>query len=83
MDTPALGHFLKIWADGAPCKGEVKGAMVNLQHHKFVVTSNFSIETLFKDQPAFIEPILRRFKVIEYTKKYTGAEGDSQLSFGV
>ncbi len=49
MDTPALGHFLKIWADGAPCKGEVKGATINLQHHKFVVTSNFSIEKLFKD----------------------------------
>ena len=81
LDTPILGHFLKIWADRFPCTGETKGGHLNLQHEKFIVTSNFSPQTLFKDQIEFIEPILRRFKVVEYTEKYQpGAEGDSQLN---
>ena len=79
MDTPALGHYLKIWADKYACTGETKGGNLNLQHEKIIVTSNFSPATLFKDQLEFIEPILRRFKIVEYTEKYTGAEGDSQL----
>jgi len=42
MDTPALGHYLKIWADKYACTGETKGGNLNLQHEKIVVTSNFS-----------------------------------------
>ena len=79
LDTPTLGHYLKIWADKYACTGETKGGNLNLQHEKIIVTSNFSPATLFKDQLEFIEPILRRFKIVEYTEKYTGAEGDSQL----
>ncbi len=75
LDTPILGHLLKVWADSFPAKGETKGGTLNLQHEKFIVTSNFSPETLFKDQPAFIEPILRRFKIVEYTEKYNPERG--------
>ncbi len=49
MDSAALGHHLKHWADSAPCTGETKGGYINLQHEKFIVTSNFSIDELFKD----------------------------------
>lgn len=63
LDTPLLSHYLKIWADRYPCSGEIKGATVALNHHHFVVTSNFSIEELFANEPpATIEAISRRFK---------------------
>ncbi len=66
MDSNALGHHLKIWADSAPCVGETKGGYINLQHEKFVVTSNYSIDELFADSPKLIEPIKRRFKIFHY-----------------
>lgn len=74
LDTPTLGHYLKIWADKFPCTGETKGGNLNLQHEKLIITSNFSPEILFKDQVPFIEPILRRFKIVEYTEKYSQPE---------
>jgi hypothetical protein len=48
MDNDALGHHLKIWTDRYACTGEVKGGTINLQHRKFIVTSNFSIDELFE-----------------------------------
>lgn len=63
MDCDALGHHLKIWTDRYACTGEVKGGTVNLQHERFIVTSNFSIETLF-DKPEIAAALRRRFTVI-------------------
>ena len=58
-----LGHYLKIWADRYACTGEVKGATVNLQHEKFIITSNYSIGECFSD-PVMCEAIRRRFTEI-------------------
>jgi len=64
LDTDCLAHYLKIWADKWPCRGEVKGSTVALRHTYFVVTSNFTIEDLFSKCPdTTIEAIRRRFKV--------------------
>lgn len=64
-----LAHYLKIWADRYACNGEIKGAHVPLVHHKFYVTSNYSIDDLFpKDQdPQLNHAIHRRFKTIHFT----------------
>lgn len=73
LDTPTLGHYLKIWADRYPCTGEIKCGTVQLTHKKIIVTSNYSIDELFKDDPKMIEPLQRRFietffdKPIEFT----------------
>ena len=62
---------MKIWADKYACKAETKGYQLNLQHEKFIVTSNFSIEELFKDKPQeTIEAIKRRFQIHHYPHKY-------------
>lgn len=58
-----LGHYLKIWADRYACTGEVKGATVQLQHEKFIVTSNYSISECFPD-PVMCAAIRRRFEEI-------------------
>lgn len=43
LDTGALCHHLKIWADKFAFKGEVKGATIWCDYDKFIVTSNHSI----------------------------------------
>lgn len=42
-----LGHYLKIWGDKWPCTGEVKGGTIPLNHHRFIITSNYSIEEIY------------------------------------
>jgi len=61
-----LGHHLKIWSDRYACTGEVKGASVPLQHTKFIVTSNYSIEQLWGDDKEMCAAIRRRFVVIYF-----------------
>lgn len=66
LDSDCLSHYLKIWADRWSCTGEYKGGTVALNHSKFIVTSNYTIEDLFKDKGfEVIQAIRRRFEVIE------------------
>lgn len=59
-----LGHYLKIWTDKYACSGEIKGGTVNLQHHYFIVTSNYSIQEMFQGDEQLIAAITRRCKII-------------------
>lgn len=56
-----LGHYIKIWSDKWACTGEVKGGTVPLVHDKFVVTSNYTIDELWEEEPKMAEAIKRRF----------------------
>ncbi len=69
-----LGHYLKIWADKWACTGEVKGGTVPLNHHRFIVTSNYSINEIYgpdgtendkmrRAKEELVKAIERRFKV--------------------
>lgn len=58
-----LGHHLKIWTDRYACSGEIKGGTIKLQHETFIVTSNYTIEQLWADDPEMAKAIARRFKV--------------------
>jgi len=42
-----LGHYLKIWADRWACTGETKGGTIPLNHHFFIVTSQYTIEEMY------------------------------------
>jgi len=61
LDTPVLGHYLKIWGDRYPCTGEVKGGTVNLTHKQIIVTSNYTIDRLFKEDDIMAAAIKRRY----------------------
>lgn len=63
LDTPALGHHLKIWADKYACSGEFKGGTVHLRHEVFIVTSNYTPDQLWPDDPIMAAAIKRRFKM--------------------
>lgn len=65
LDTPTLGHYLKIWADRYACTGETKGGTTPLAHHAFIVTSNYSIDDLFTDSE-IRAAIKRRFTVTRF-----------------
>lgn len=69
LDTPVLGHYLKIWADRWSTGAEVKGGKINLKHLKFVVTSNYHPRELWpaSEDPrnaALCAAIVRRFDVV-------------------
>jgi hypothetical protein len=66
MDDSCLKHYLKIWADKWSCSGETKGGHVHLQHKKFIVTSNFTIEELFGESEQIMSAIKRRFEVLKF-----------------
>jgi len=66
MDDGCLKHYLKIWADKWSCSGETKGGHVHLQHQKFIVTSNFTIEELFGENEQIMQAIKRRFEVLKF-----------------
>lgn len=63
LDTNVLGHHLKIWSDRYACNGETKGGTVCLRHHRFIVTSNYSIESLFGENQEMASALNRRFVV--------------------
>lgn len=58
-----LGHHMKIWADRYACTGETKGGTIHLQHTVILVTSNYSIDELWFDDPQMTAALKRRFKV--------------------
>lgn len=68
LDTVALNHHLKIWADKWACKGEIKGSTIWTNHDLFIVTSNYSIcDLLNKNQiedQALLDALTRRFTEI-------------------
>lgn len=80
VDNEALLHYMKIWADKFPCKGEVKGHTVWLHHDWFIVTSNFTIEEICRRKDDGIEKFLgalrRRFKEIYVPEEVEYLEWD-------
>lgn len=73
LDSPVFFHLLKKWGDKyAITNAEIKGGSVKLQHVKFIVTSNYLPEEIFKDpgdrstdiNPT-LEAIYRRFRLVE------------------
>lgn len=62
-DHECLGQQLKIWTDHYSCLLETKGGGLPSEFEWFVVTSQYKIEEIFKDERTQ-EALLRRFKVI-------------------
>lgn len=64
LDSKCLGHHLKRWADRYSFTAEIKGGSISARPQKVVVTSNYSIEEIFHDDPMMAQAIARRFEVI-------------------
>jgi hypothetical protein len=60
LDTPTLGHHLKIWTDKYATTGETKGGTVNLRYKTFIITSNYTPHQLWPDDDIMAKAIIRR-----------------------
>lgn len=60
-----LVHHLKIWADRYGFRAERKMGTVVIRPNKVIITSNFHPRDIWTEE-GDIQPILRRFEVIEY-----------------
>ena len=84
VDNEALLHYMKIWADKFPCKGEVKGHSVWLKHDWFIVTSNFTIEEICNkkiDGEKFIDAMKRRFREIHVPEEIEYIKWDDKIKW--
>lgn len=55
---------MKIWADKWSCKGEIKGGTIQLKHRRFIITSNYTIDDIWKPEEdvELNKAIKRRFR---------------------
>lgn len=67
-----LGHHLKIWGDKYYFGAEVKGGMRNIRPLMIIVTSNYSIDRVWEEDPEMRNAIKRRYKSVNILPLYGG-----------
>nr|WAE42756.1 MAG: replication associated protein [Cressdnaviricota sp.] len=66
-----IGHFLKIWSDIYPFRGEVKrGSTGLIRPKKIVITSNYSIDQVFSHDVMLCAAVKRRFNERHFVIKF-------------
>ena len=68
-----LSYYLKIWGDNYRFNAEIKGGMIQPGYKKFIITSNYDIESLFYDDndpdDELIDALKRRYEEIYVANK--------------
>lgn len=78
-DHEYLGPILKCWTDKYPFRCEIKGASLFIRPKKFIITSNYTLEQIFKD-PAVLEPLKRRIKTTHFLMPFRKVEKAPQVA---
>lgn len=63
LDSDALKHYIKIWADPYKFNGETKGGTILPTYTKLFITSNYTMGELYKEE-TLCHAISRRFTFI-------------------
>lgn len=66
-----LGHHLKRWGDRYAFPAEQKGTTIQIRPKRIVVTSNYSIDEIFSEDPLLVKALKRRYLVEEFDEVYT------------
>lgn len=64
LDNKLMGSFLKRYCDHYPFRAEYKGGSMVIRPKTIVVTSNYSINEIWAEDPELIKALRRRFKVV-------------------
>ena len=70
LDSNTLGHYLKIWGDNYAITGEIKGGTIPLPYKQMIITSNYMISQLWREDKTMAAAIARRFKTYTVTGDY-------------
>lgn len=62
-----MAYSINQWADHYPFPAEIKGSGMTIRPRKFIITSRYMPDQIFKD-PSTIESINRRFKFRHFNK---------------
>ena len=73
VDSDCLKHLMKIWADNYAFEAETKGGSIKPSYNTLFVTSNYTIEEIFKEEK-LVAAIKRRFKEVN-GDDYIGENG--------
>lgn len=66
LDSNALGHYLKIWADHYPFMAEYKGGSRLIRPDTIIVTSNYHPDELWTDDKEMATAVKRRFVLTKF-----------------
>lgn len=67
-----MGLFLKRYADHYPFRAEYKGGSKVIRPKVIIVTSNYSIDEIFGQDPEMAKAIRRRYKVTHFNEALRG-----------
>lgn len=63
-----LTHHMKIWGDRYPMRIECKGSSQFINPVKMIITSNYSPDQIWAEQPEDLKAIRERYKVTQFNK---------------
>jgi len=63
-----LGSHVKLWGDKFSFVGEIKGGAAYIRPRRMMITSNYSIDEIWKGDDQMIASIKRRYKVIKFDR---------------
>lgn len=64
-----MGYHLKIWSDRYSHLAEVKGSTIVVRPRRLIITSQYRIKDIWKNEPETVSALLRRFKEVYVDRK--------------